>query len=87
MNIVKNVIKALRPDMKDLMTKGPEYWDRYENVLDACSMNDSPQALISLVNEIMRCEYSNSGAYDAATDIAITLENLASETYSKKFKY
>lgn len=87
MNIVKNVIKALRPDMKDLMTKGSEYWDRYENVLDACAMTGSPQALISLANEIMRCEYSRSGAHDAATDVASTLESLASETYAKKFKY
>lgn len=87
MTIEKRIINGLRPDMKDLMTRDDSYWERYENVLDALLMTNGPEALISLINEVIRCEYSRSPAHDAAVDVGITLENLKPEVYSKKFKY
>jgi len=87
MTIEKDVINFLRPNMKDFMTRDDSYWERYDNVLDACAMTQNPQSLISLINEIIRCEYASSPAHDAAVDIATTLENIKSDVYSKKFKY
>lgn len=88
MNIVKIIVDALRPNMKDHMDRGGSYWFDYENILDEClRFKSDPNNLVAFLNEVMAFEYLRSPANHAANDVATTLEKLSSETYSNKFIY
>ena len=84
------VIESMEPTFAEQMTSEVEkYWRGYEWELLSMKvvLNHKPNMIISEINASLKCYYSSEGEYNAACDVASTLESLCPEKYTGKFTY
>ena len=84
------VIESLEPTFTDFVKdETSKYWYGYEEELAIMKvvLNRSQESLIEEINETLKGYYSSNGEYNAALDVASTLEALCPEKYAGKFTY
>ena len=80
------VIESMEPTFEELIGSSKYFYEDYSRNLSAFSWL-SYEALLIELGYILSHYFSNSGTYNAACDVASTLEALCPEKYAGKFIY
>ena len=82
------VIESMEPTFAEQIgTETSEYWDEYSSELGVLDAWSHTGFTLGDLNSTLRCSMSSTGYYNAACDVASTLEVLCPEKYAGKFTY
>lgn len=78
------VIESMEPTFAEMVTSKDYYFEEYSDTLHFML---KPKSLVEWLNYLLGFSISTTGTYNAACDVASTLESLCPEKYAGKFVY
>lgn len=81
------VIESMEPTFEELIGSSKYFYEDYSRHLSALNWLTSEDGFVWELQYLLSNYFSNAGAYNAACDVASTLEVLCPEKYTGKFTY